>query len=275
MFIAPHVRPALVAEQSATTRRMLLAIAGALLLHVAVFCGLLLWPRGRDDVPAPPEQAVDMVFAPPPQAEPPPEEPQPPIEPPPQAEPPPPEPPPEPSPPAVEPPPEVQPAPPVPEPPPPAPEPALLSPQPTPPRVETIPAPQRQTPSPAKPTPPRAAKPQSASPPPVATIRPESPPATPQPVVQPRPVGGGQVPRPDYPESLRRRREQGRVVVSASVSPEGGAPASVAVVQSSGSPRLDELSLDAMRRARFMPMTIGGKPVSGTYTQAFDFRLEN
>jgi protein TonB len=87
-----------------------------------------------------------------------------------------------------------------------------------------------------------------------------------------RPIGG-EVPRPPYPNSARRRNEQGRVVVRAVVAPDG-TPSSLTVAQSSGSPSLDDAALNAVRAAHFTPATRGGKPIEGTAEVPFLFKLE-
>ena len=59
-------------------------------------------------------------------------------------------------------------------------------------------------------------------------------------------------PAPIYPPAARRLREQGRVLLLVEVAPDG-LPRQVNLASSSGSPRLDEAALDAVRRWRFVP----------------------
>lgn len=66
---------------------------------------------------------------------------------------------------------------------------------------------------------------------------------------------------PAYPESARRRRQQGIVVISVSVSAQGQVT-SLRVRSSSGFPVLDEAALAAVRHWRFAPATRAGAPVA-------------
>jgi protein TonB len=63
-------------------------------------------------------------------------------------------------------------------------------------------------------------------------------------------------PAPVYPPAARRLREQGRVLLLVDVAPDG-VPRQVNLATSSGSPRLDEAALDAVRRWRFVPARKG------------------
>lgn len=63
-------------------------------------------------------------------------------------------------------------------------------------------------------------------------------------------------PAPIYPPAARRLREQGRVLLLVEVAPDG-LPRQVNVAASSGSPRLDQAALDAVRRWRFVPARKG------------------
>jgi periplasmic protein TonB len=67
-------------------------------------------------------------------------------------------------------------------------------------------------------------------------------------------------PAPIYPPAARRLREQGRVVLLVEVAPDG-LPRQVNLAASSGSPRLDEAALDAVRRWRFVPARKGSTAV--------------
>ena len=87
-----------------------------------------------------------------------------------------------------------------------------------------------------------------------------------------RPVGGV-IPPPPYPLAARRRGEQGRVLVRVVVSADGLA-AAVSLVTSSGSPRLDDAALAAVRAARFTPATRNGHMVEGAAEVPIVFRLE-
>jgi periplasmic protein TonB len=63
-------------------------------------------------------------------------------------------------------------------------------------------------------------------------------------------------PAPVYPPAARRLHEQGRVLLLVDVAPDG-IPRQVSLATSSGSPRLDEAALDAVRRWRFVPARKG------------------
>jgi periplasmic protein TonB len=78
---------------------------------------------------------------------------------------------------------------------------------------------------------------------------------------------------PLYPESARRRRIEGRVVLRVSVSSDG-APLNVAVLQGSGHDNLDEAAAAAVRQWRFVPATRGGVPVEAPADVPVQFRLE-
>ena len=80
-------------------------------------------------------------------------------------------------------------------------------------------------------------------------------------------------PRPDYPPLARRRGYEGRVVIRASVAPDGGV-ASAAVGQSSGYGILDRAALQAVKRWRFRPAQRGGQPVATVLDVPVVFRLE-
>ncbi len=94
-------------------------------------------------------------------------------------------------------------------------------------------------------------------------------------LIPPRPVAGMASDRaPVYPETARRRNEQGRVVLRVNVGPAGTALA-VAVGRSSGFPVLDNAAVDAVRNWRFIPATEGGRPVPATAEVPVVFRLED
>lgn len=79
----------------------------------------------------------------------------------------------------------------------------------------------------------------------------------------------------DYPESARKRREEGmtRFLLEISVA---GEPTDCVVMQSSGSPRLDLTTCQlAKARARFEPaVDAAGKPVPGFYVGKVNWRLD-
>ncbi|RPE81736.1 energy transducer TonB [Vulcaniibacterium tengchongense] len=69
-----------------------------------------------------------------------------------------------------------------------------------------------------------------------------------------------ETPPPDYPEQLACDDIGGKVVLALTIGAEGS-PTSVRLVQSSNVPELDRAAQEGVRRWRFRPATIGGKPV--------------
>lgn len=93
------------------------------------------------------------------------------------------------------------------------------------------------------------------------------------PLIPPRPLTAAAGNRaPAYPESARRRRESGRVMLRVAVSAEGRAT-EVAVAESSGSAILDAAAADAVRGWRFVPATRGGLTVAGVAEVPVRFNL--
>ncbi|MCA3287849.1 MAG: energy transducer TonB [Roseomonas sp.] len=79
--------------------------------------------------------------------------------------------------------------------------------------------------------------------------------------------------RPPYPESSRRRGEEGVVRVELLVDPNGRV-ADVRILESSGFGTLDAAAVQAVRDWRFRPAQRAGVPVAGSITTAVHFRLE-
>ncbi len=119
---------------------------------------------------------------------------------------------------------------------------------------------------PAPPAPPQAEV--------VATAPPARPaPAPPAPIVLPRfDADYLQNPPPSYPAQARRMGEQGRVLLRVVVRPDG-MPDSVVLRQSSGSARLDEAALEAVRKWRFVPARQGSTPVTAAVIVPIVFSL--
>ncbi len=65
---------------------------------------------------------------------------------------------------------------------------------------------------------------------------------------------------PRYPMESRRKREQGTVVLSLTLSVDGGVSV-ISVAQSSGFDRLDDAALRAVRKWRWAPTVRNGQPV--------------
>ncbi len=129
-----------------------------------------------------------------------------------------------------------------------------------------------------------AAPPEIVEPPapPMAIVNPPAPaptPATvPLPPPQPKVIPASQVQYLEpievvYPRLSIRQREEGIVMVRLLID-EGGLPRDVQVSRSSGSARLDEAAMTAVRKARFKPPTENGRPVTGITHIPVDFQLE-
>lgn len=78
---------------------------------------------------------------------------------------------------------------------------------------------------------------------------------------------------PSYPPYSRRIAEQGRVVVRVELD-ESGNVTQAGISASSGSQRLDEAAIAAVRQWRCNPATRGGVPVRAVALQPFNFILE-
>lgn len=83
-----------------------------------------------------------------------------------------------------------------------------------------------------------------------------------------------QNPAPVYPSLSRRMGEEGKVMLRAYVLPSGK-PESVELKHSSGSARLDEAALAAVRKWRFVPARKGGDAVAAWVLIPISFRLES
>lgn len=79
---------------------------------------------------------------------------------------------------------------------------------------------------------------------------------------------------PRYPGQARRQREQGEVQLRVEID-EAGRIASVSVVASSGSLRLDEAAREAVRAWRCQPAERDGRPVRAIALQTMDFVLQH
>lgn len=81
-------------------------------------------------------------------------------------------------------------------------------------------------------------------------------------------------PAPAYPRASRRLGEQGRVILRVCVEPDGR-PSALEVHQSSGSTRLDEAALNAVRQWSFVAARRGNEKVTAWVLVPMDFRLKN
>lgn len=80
-------------------------------------------------------------------------------------------------------------------------------------------------------------------------------------------------PAPAYPSAARRMNEEGKVVLSVRVSPQGTAE-QVEVKTSSGSVRLDEAAINTVRNWKFVPAKRGDTPIESWALVPIAFKLE-
>lgn len=80
--------------------------------------------------------------------------------------------------------------------------------------------------------------------------------------------------KPKYPDSSRRNRESGRVVLLATIDTRGKV-SNVVVEQSCGFPVLDETAVASLRKASFAPAKRKGRAVETTVRLSFEFKLKN
>ncbi|MFC4158108.1 energy transducer TonB [Chitinimonas lacunae] len=184
---------------------------------------------------------------------------------------------------------------------------SLVAPAPEPTPVEA--APTSTPPEPSKPVPlEKRSKPMPPSPKPVPTAQPltavssapspivaaspavetapAAPPAPqPSPAPAPAPVEAPLVlprsdaaylnnPKPPYPPLSRKLEEEGQVVLSVHILPDGTA-GEVKLKRSSGYARLDQSALEVVKKWRFVPAKRGNEPVAYTYDLPITFSLRD
>ena len=89
------------------------------------------------------------------------------------------------------------------------------------------------------------------------------------PVVPPKKL---QAPNPQYTEIARKARIQGVVIIEAIID-KGGTVTNVKILK--GLPMgLDQAAADAVKRWKFEPATLNGKPVAVIYNLTVNFRLQ-
>lgn len=81
-------------------------------------------------------------------------------------------------------------------------------------------------------------------------------------------------PAPVYPVMSRRLGEQGRVVLDVYILPSG-LVGEIRLKVSSGSKRLDEAALQAVRRWKYVPAKRGDEAIAYWYVQPLSFSLNN
>ncbi len=75
---------------------------------------------------------------------------------------------------------------------------------------------------------------------------------------------------PDYPEEARQQRIQGAVVLSVRIAQNGSVQSATLM---SGPPQLAQAATDAVKRWRFKPHLVGGRPAEMQTSITLDFRL--
>ena len=80
-------------------------------------------------------------------------------------------------------------------------------------------------------------------------------------------------PRPPYPAIARRLGEEGTVYMRVLVATDGSAD-KVELKKSSGSQTLDQSALETIKKWKFNPAKIDGKPVAEWYETRWTFKLE-
>jgi periplasmic protein TonB len=80
------------------------------------------------------------------------------------------------------------------------------------------------------------------------------------------------IPKPDYPDISKRRRENGTAIVRFVVGLTGRID-TMQLQQSSGYPRLDEAALAAVHASVCQPYSENGTVVRAAYSQSFVFGL--
>ena len=81
-------------------------------------------------------------------------------------------------------------------------------------------------------------------------------------------------PAPDYPSMSRRLGEEGRVLMKVLVSVEGAAE-DVQIEKTSGSERLDNAAVNAVKRWRFIPAKKNNQPLSAYVLVPMKFALDS
>lgn len=113
--------------------------------------------------------------------------------------------------------------------------------------------------------------------PPAPTFAPPAPPAPAAPAAPSRPRFDADYldnPKPAYPHVSRKFKEEGRVVLRVQVA-ANGLPIDVALHAGSGSERLDQAALEAVRRWKFVPARLGNEPVAASVLVPIVFSLKD
>jgi len=160
----------------------------------------------------------------------------------------------------------------------PAPEPKIEPPKPRPVEKRLQP---RPVPMPAQLAAPEdAPAPAASAPVPIPTAAPPAPsiapPAPPAPALPTQPRFDADYldnPKPAYPAISRRMGEEGKVVLRVQVA-ASGLPTEVSLHAGSGSPRLDQVALETVRRWRFVPARLGDEAIAASVLVPIVFSLK-
>ncbi|MBV9271080.1 MAG: TonB family protein [Candidatus Eremiobacteraeota bacterium] len=88
------------------------------------------------------------------------------------------------------------------------------------------------------------------------------------------PIGGETAINPQPPLIAYDEGAQGTTVFEVQLD-ERGAPVKCSITRSSGWSTLDDAVCKAAMKAKYSPKTVNGRPVAGTYTDAFTFRMSD
>ncbi len=159
---------------------------------------------------------------------------------------------------------------------PPKPEPVVKQQKPKPVVKEITPEPQPIAIEPAPAAPSSVLAPEPSA---VAATGPEAPPKevpVAEPKIEPPRFGAAYLdnPSPAYPAQSRRLGEEGRVLLRVLVSEDGNAD-TVQVETGSGSGRLDQAALEAVKKWRFIPAKRNNQPISAYVIVPIKFSLES
>ncbi len=158
----------------------------------------------------------------------------------------------------------------------PEPKPVIRKPEPVQKAVEPEPVPQPADPVPAAESVPAASAEPAAAPVSVPVVAQQEPPVAEEvkEVIEPPKFGAAYLhnPAPKYPPLSRRAGEEGRVLLRVLVAASGAAE-SVEIETGSGSARLDQAAMDAVKKWRFIPAKRDKEPISAFVIVPIQFTL--
>jgi len=88
------------------------------------------------------------------------------------------------------------------------------------------------------------------------------------------PIGGDTAINPQPPLIAYDQGAEGTTVFEVQID-EHGSPVKCSITRSSGWSTLDDAVCKAAMKAKYTPKTVNGRPVAGTYTDAFTFRMSD